>query len=698
MANNKDFVINNPIDVSGSAIETRSGFTTSTSTAFNPALKEWDVGYNRPIFDLTEGGSYSTNPNVTGMTFKPDGTMMFAVFDGDDRVWQYDLSIPWDISTAVRRTGTGDELWLGATNNSPRALSFSPDGGSLFVMNISGRNHIDRHDLTTAWDLSTANAVRSSTLGVADTTPTAFCFNSDGSKCYVVGTANGTVYTYACNAGPFIPTNNGARINAETLNLDNTLSTMPSPIGIFLSPDDKYMYISESQYLYRYQLLQPGNVENAIWLDRTEIYNTNTQGQTRFIDFYVNSSLGKVYTADGTQEVVTELNVNTTITENNNIDLSEGNYFKVSPSRYNDTAVIAFNNPSSVQAFQVEVEGTGFSWDVANMSLDTEIGEGGTTQELDFTSEPDMSPSYAASALDLEHLYVGGSAQINSIIYHYRLYKPGDLSTGNLVSTELVIIDGDSTGNPEAMYMKPDGTKMWISQRMSSGTYTGQDVISEFDLTVTYQISTVDLASEVVHAVGTEQPRGIDFKPDGTRLFYTSGNGSSKHIYSYDLTTPWDISTKTNRRYFLLEADATGNYVGTQHPYPGTLHIQADGKGYTFTSTQTGYHVYKMKMATPWDITTSYFDSAFTTSYWAEGACVSDNGDKMLLAWNTSPTDKFVKFDMASPHTIQWPTNVKWSRGYTPAGPAVGEKAIYSFVTQDGGATYIGAEITDSTS
>ena len=103
-------------------------------------------------------------------------------------------------------------------------------------------------------------------------------------------------------------------------------------------------------------------------------------------------------------------------------------------------------------------------------------------------------------------------------------------------------------------------------------------------------------------------------------------------------------------------------------------------------------------MATPWDITTSYFDSAFTTGYWAEGACVSDNGDKMLLAWNTAPTDKFIRFDMASPHTIQWPSNVKWSRGYTPAGPAVGEKAIYSFVTQDGGATYIGAEITDSTS
>jgi len=691
MANNKDFVINNPIDVSGSAIETRSGFTTSTSTAFNPALKEWDMGYNRPIFDLTEGGSYSTNPGVSGMTFKPDGTMMFAVFQGDDRVWQYDLSTPWDITTAVRRTGTGDELWLGATNNSPRALSFSPDGGSLFVLNVSSTNRIERHDLTTNWDLSTASASFSSTLSVADSSPTAFCFNSDGSKCYVVGNNNGTVYTYACNAGPFIPTNGGGRISAETYDLTNTIASMVSPQGIFLSPDDNYMYVSESQYLYRYQLLQPGNVEHAIWLDRTEPFSTDTQGQTRFIDFYLNSSLGKVYTADSTQEVFTEINVNTIVTESNNIDLSAGNYFKVSPSHYNDTAVIAFNNPSSVQAFQVEVEGTGFTWDVENMTLVA-------GQELEFTSEPDMSPSYAASAQNLEHLYVGGSAQTGSTIYHYRLSTPGDLSTGNLVSTELVQIDGNSNANPEALYMKPDGTKMWISQRMVTGTYTGQDVISEFDLTVAYQISTVDLASEVVHVVGIQQPRGIDFKPDGTRVFWTSGAGSSKHIYSYDLTTPWDLSTKTNFRLFLLEADATGNYVGTQHPYPGTLHMQADGKGYTFTSTQTGYHVYKMKMATPWDITTSYFDTAYTTSYWAEGACVSDNGDTMLLAWNTSPTDKFVKWNMASPHTIQWPSNVKWSRGYTPAGPAAGEKAIYTFVTQDGGATYIGAEITDSTS
>lgn len=692
MANNKDFVINNPIDVSGSAIETRSGFTTSTSTAFNPALKEWDMGYSRPIFDLTEGGSYSTNPNVTGMTFRPNGTMMFAVFTGDNRVWQYDLSTPWDITTAVRRTGTGDELWIGALNNSSACLHFAPDGSALYVFNRSGQATLQRHSLTTDWDLSTASSTSDANLNVAsrDLTPTAFCFNSDGSRMYLTGTENGQVFTYV-TANPFDPI--GATFQSvQTYTLANAIASMVSPQGLFLSPDDNYMYVSESQYLYRYQLLQPGVIKDAIFIDRTEPYRTDTQGQTRFIDFYVNSSLGKVYTADSTQEVFTEININTTVAENNNIDLSAGNYFKVSPSRYHNVAPIIFNNPSSVQAFQVEVEGTGFSWDVANMSLDS-------GQELDFTSEPDMSPSYAASAQNLEHLYVGGSAQLGSIIYHYRLSTPGDLTTGNLVSTESVQIDGDSTANPEAMYMKPDGTKMWISQRMSTGTYAGQDVISEFDLTVAYQISTVDLASEVVHVVGTDQPRGIDFKPDGTRLFYTSGNGSSKHIYSYDLATPWDISSKTSpRRLFLLEADATGNYVGAQHPYPGTLHIQADGKGYTFTSTQTGYHVYKMKMATPWDITTSYFDSAYTTGYWAEGACVSDNGDKMLLAWNTSPTDKFVRFDMASPHTIQWPSNVKWSRGYAPAGPAVGEKAIYSFVTQDGGATYIGAEITDSTS
>ena len=247
MANNKDFVINNPINIAGSSIETSATSTQSTTSAFNPDHKQWGYGNrNRTYFDVT---AVMTNPS--GVTFKPDGTMMFIAFLGDDRIYQYDLSTPWDITTAVPRLGTGDELWVGALNGSPRCIHFAPNGSAIFVINTSGGAKIDRHDLTTPWDLSTASSTISADINVGsrDLTPTAYTFNADGSKMYLTGSETSQVYTYN-TSNPFIPI--GASYDSsEVLALPNSVASMTTPDSMFLSSDGHYLYVGESQYLYR---------------------------------------------------------------------------------------------------------------------------------------------------------------------------------------------------------------------------------------------------------------------------------------------------------------------------------------------------------------------------------------------------------------------------------------------------------------
>ena len=687
MANNKDFVINNPIDIAGASIETPASSTVSTTSAFNNNQKRWSYGNrDREYYDLT---AISTNPN--GITFKPDGTMMFVLFRGNDRIYQYDLSTPWDMSTAVPRTGTGDELWIGATNNNPQCLHFAPDGSALYVINTSGQASIQRHSLTTDWDLSTASATASATLNVGsrDLTPTGFCFNSDGSRMYLTGQENDSVFTYE-TASPFDPIG-GSYDSNGTLALPNNTSSMTSPESIFMSPDDMHIYVGESGSIYKYDLAIAGRIGTGKFTDydRIVVYRHDTVTQTaRQRDFYYSSASGKLFIADSQTDSIYVIDVHTDITETNNIDLSQGNYFNISPSRYNDTAIVGFNNPGSVQSFQIEIEGTGYSYDIENMTLDPD-------NVLDFSALIG-GVSYGTMAENGKHVYLGGTAEVDSTIHHWRLDTPYDLTAATLVGQETISIDGDTTANPEGLYITPDGMAYFTGQRMTSGTYSGQDVISKVELqSYPYYVAYGDISTETLKNFGTFEPKDWQFKPDGTRLFFISTAPGTKYVYQYELTTPWDITTAQNYTRNDVDDSRLNHFIG-QSPSWSSFKMLPNGKGFIAYSQQ-GQAIARFTLGTPWDITT--LDLVHVRNLaGGQGVAMSDNGDKYFTSESTGSSGLFRTYNMASRHTIQWPTNVIWKKGYAPLGPEVGEKSIYTFTTRDGGTTYFGSEVTDSTS
>ena len=51
----------------------------------------------------------------------------------------------------------------------------------------------------------------------------------------------------------------------------------------------------------------------------------------------------------------------------------------------------------------------------------------------------------------------------------------------------------------------------------------------------------------------TDHLRGIFIKPDGTRIYVTEDTDSTKSVIEYSLTTPFDVSTATNKKknYFI---------------------------------------------------------------------------------------------------------------------------------------------------
>ncbi len=140
----------------------------------------WDIStasYDNKFFSPT---TQDTSPQ--GLFFKPDGTILYVVGITTDTVYQYNLSTPWDVSTAVYASKSKS---ISAQEANARAIFITPDGLKLYLIGVTG-DDINEYTFGTAWDISTASYVRVS-ANLTDTTPASLFFNNDGSIAYVLG-------------------------------------------------------------------------------------------------------------------------------------------------------------------------------------------------------------------------------------------------------------------------------------------------------------------------------------------------------------------------------------------------------------------------------------------------------------------------------------------------------------------------------
>jgi DNA-binding beta-propeller fold protein YncE len=63
--------------------------------------------------------------------FKPDGTKMYVVGSTNDRVYSYTLSTPWNIGTA---TYDNVSFFVGSQDGTPTGIFFRPDGTKMYMV------------------------------------------------------------------------------------------------------------------------------------------------------------------------------------------------------------------------------------------------------------------------------------------------------------------------------------------------------------------------------------------------------------------------------------------------------------------------------------------------------------------------------------------------------------------------------------
>ena len=162
----------------------------------------WDVSTasHETEFSLSGAG-------VRGLTFNNDGTEMYVTDDGVERIYTYDLSTGFDLSTAGSRNNDSINILTTASESMVRGVRFNDDGTKLFANgfyhNSGYDSRIYEYNLSTAYDVATATLFNTSLSfgGYGAGEFEDMFFSGDGTKMYLMDNADNTIDQYTIMGG-----------------------------------------------------------------------------------------------------------------------------------------------------------------------------------------------------------------------------------------------------------------------------------------------------------------------------------------------------------------------------------------------------------------------------------------------------------------------------------------------------------------
>ena len=197
-------------------------------------------GEDATTYDLAntvnDGVSFYTggqDGSTQGFAFNSDGTKMYAIGLATNTVYQYSLSIPFDLSTT---SYDGVSLLVSGQETSCRSLAFSGDGTKMYVVGI-GSDAVYQYTLSTGFDLSTATYDNVSlSVSAQETGPQSVTISPDGTKMHIVGPDSDSVHQYTLSTG----------FDLSTASYDTSFSVAAQesePYGLGFSADGTSMFI-----------------------------------------------------------------------------------------------------------------------------------------------------------------------------------------------------------------------------------------------------------------------------------------------------------------------------------------------------------------------------------------------------------------------------------------------------------------------
>ena len=124
--------------------------------------------------------------------YNGDGSIMYVSNYGTDEIHQYDLSVNYDISTAVFNQVV---IAAAVETDAPRAIEFNSDGTEFYLVSVVS-DTVNRYMLTTPYDLATAT-FDTSIVKLSDGVVEDLVFiPGDDTKFYTIGYATDLIQLY----------------------------------------------------------------------------------------------------------------------------------------------------------------------------------------------------------------------------------------------------------------------------------------------------------------------------------------------------------------------------------------------------------------------------------------------------------------------------------------------------------------------
>jgi hypothetical protein len=130
---------------------------------------------------------------MNDFAFSVDGTKLYVIGSANNTIYQYALPLAYDISTAYYASKS---MSAAAQETISSGITFSADGTKAYIVGTAN-DTIFQYTLTTAWDISTGSySGKSMVVSAQETVPHAISFSADGTKAYVTGNAPSSIFQY----------------------------------------------------------------------------------------------------------------------------------------------------------------------------------------------------------------------------------------------------------------------------------------------------------------------------------------------------------------------------------------------------------------------------------------------------------------------------------------------------------------------
>jgi hypothetical protein len=231
--------------------------------------------------------------SVTSIWLNSSGNKMYASESAGDRVHEFSLNVSWNISTAtyIRNFSAASQ------DTNVRSVFFNNSGNAMYVLGATN-DRVFEYQLSSPWNVSSSSYKgQNKLISAEDTTPEGLFISPTGTDMYFTGRLRNQIYQYTLSSPWNVST---AVYNNEKYNI--TLSIPNQIYGLFINSSGTAMYVVALALnsIFEYTLSSPWNVSTASYLR-----NLSVASQTgTAIGLFFNSSGTAMYVFDDTTRKV----------------------------------------------------------------------------------------------------------------------------------------------------------------------------------------------------------------------------------------------------------------------------------------------------------------------------------------------------------------------------------------------------------